>query len=178
MDATALINEMIDLRSFSNLWFWIALAGIWFSASHWVMGIPYDLALRGRAAGTEDEADFRDSVRVSVNRMTRGTEAGRVWTVAVSSFVLTVLVLLGFLYRIEFAQALFLLGFPLSLVWVASVRLALGLRDRGLETLGTDEIFNRIRTLRVIIQGISVLAIVVTSFWGMYVNATIGVLGR
>lgn len=45
------ISEVIDFRSFSNLWFWIALAVMWSTASHWVMGVPWDLVQRARRQG-------------------------------------------------------------------------------------------------------------------------------
>ncbi|MEM9756043.1 MAG: component of SufBCD complex, partial [Pseudomonadota bacterium] len=33
-------RDVIDLRSFSNLWYWIVLAVFWSSASHWGLGVP------------------------------------------------------------------------------------------------------------------------------------------
>ena len=48
MDAIDLAFEVIDMRSFSNLWYWVALAVLWSSASHWVMGIPHDMIYRAR----------------------------------------------------------------------------------------------------------------------------------
>ncbi len=43
-----LIFDLIDMRSFSNLWYWIALAVTWSSTSHWVLGVPFDMVLRAR----------------------------------------------------------------------------------------------------------------------------------
>ena len=42
------VFELIDMRSFSNLWFWIALAVLWSSVSHWVLGVPWDMVMRAR----------------------------------------------------------------------------------------------------------------------------------
>ena len=64
MDWTRLIFDLIDLRSFSNLWYWIALAVAWSSASHWVLGIPYDMVLRARRMGGQAEQDLTDITRV------------------------------------------------------------------------------------------------------------------
>ena len=60
--------EMIDMRSFSNLWFWIALAVMWSTASHWVLGVPFDMVLRARRHGGEAQADLEDIVRINVVR--------------------------------------------------------------------------------------------------------------
>ena len=48
MDLTQTLFDVIDFRSFSNLWFWIMLAVAWSTASHWVLGIPFDMVLRAR----------------------------------------------------------------------------------------------------------------------------------
>ena len=51
MEIYAILTEIIDLRSFSNLWFWIALAVMWSSTSHWVLGIPHDMIQRAKREG-------------------------------------------------------------------------------------------------------------------------------
>jgi hypothetical protein len=43
-----IVFEVIDMRSFSNLWYWIALAVLWSSTSHWVLGVPFDMIQRAR----------------------------------------------------------------------------------------------------------------------------------
>ena len=63
MDWYQTLFEMIDMRSFSNLWFWIALAVMWSTASHWVLGVPFDMVLRARRHGEEAQADLEDMVR-------------------------------------------------------------------------------------------------------------------
>ncbi len=47
--------------SFSNLWYWIALAVMWSSTSHWVLGVPYDMIQRARREGGQAEADLEDA---------------------------------------------------------------------------------------------------------------------
>jgi hypothetical protein len=63
------IFELIDMRSFSNLWFWIALAVVWSTASHWVLGVPYDMVLRARRVDGLAEVDLEDMVRININRI-------------------------------------------------------------------------------------------------------------
>ncbi|MEL7184122.1 MAG: component of SufBCD complex, partial [Pseudomonadota bacterium] len=50
--------EVIDFRSFSNLWFWIALAAIWSTASHWVIGVPFDMVRRAARGHEQSLADM------------------------------------------------------------------------------------------------------------------------
>ncbi|WP_010137785.1 hypothetical protein [Oceanicola sp. S124] len=170
----ATIFELIDLRSFSNLWFWIALAVVWSSASHWVLGVPFDLVIRAHRKGGQIEADLRDLIRINVNRMLFIADNAGVIVVGVLSFLLTVLGILGFYYWVEFCQALFLIALPLSVVWLLSVRTA---RRISQQALTVEALYSRIRGLRLAIQAIGMMAVLVTSFWGMYVNASLGVLG-
>ena len=70
MDFYARVFEAIDLRSFSNLWYWIGLAVFWSSVSYWVLGVPWDLIQRARRGDDEARAqDMQDIVRVNVNRL-------------------------------------------------------------------------------------------------------------
>ena len=56
MDLHLRIFEVIDMRSFSNLWYWIMLAVIWSSTSHWVLGVPHDMFIRARRQGGQNVA--------------------------------------------------------------------------------------------------------------------------
>ncbi|WP_163850579.1 component of SufBCD complex [Pseudooceanicola aestuarii] len=174
MNISTSIFELIDLRSFSNLWFWIALAVVWSSASHWVLGVPYDLVLRARRHRGRFEDDLIDLVRINVTRLLYAAEVSGLIMVGLGSFVLTMLVALGFFYDVEFAQALFLLMLPLSLVALMSVRTA---RQIRLEDPDPETLYKRLHRHRMAVQGIGVLAILITAMWGMYQNATLGVLG-
>ena len=70
MDWYQEIFEVIDMRSFSNLWFWIVLAVVWSSVSHWILGVPYDMVSRARRdSGGTAEADLEAIVRVNINRL-------------------------------------------------------------------------------------------------------------
>lgn len=167
MDWYKTIYELIDMRSFSNLWFWISLAVMWSSASHWVLGVPFDLATRARRKGGRAAKDFEDLVRINVNRLLYIMDVSGLWVVALAFFFLTALALLGFYYWIEFAQALFLLAFPMSMVAALSIRTAR--KIRSLKETG-EALYRRIALTRVFIQIIGALAIFVTSLWGMYQN--------
>ncbi|MGD9864957.1 MAG: component of SufBCD complex [Pseudodonghicola sp.] len=174
MDWYTTVFEMIDMRSFSNLWFWIALAVAWSSASHWVLGVPYDMVLRARRIGGQAEQDLEDLTRVNVNRLLYIARVSGAWLVGFGFFLLTCLALLGFVYRVEFAQALFLLGAPMSLVALLATRTAHRIQR---EAARGDLLRRRLTRCRLHTQMIGMLSIFVTALWGMYQNLSLGVLG-
>ncbi|PTX53120.1 MULTISPECIES: hypothetical protein [Gemmobacter] len=168
------IFELIDMRSFSNLWFWIMLAVQWSMTSHWVLGVPFDLVLRARRSGGQALEDLEAMARVNVNRLLYITHVSGLWIAGFVAFILTLLVVLGFYYGIEFAQAAFCLFCPMVVVSTLSVRSAHRIADgdhRG------EVLVRRLVHLRMGTQLIGMIAILLTSLWGMYQNMHIGVLG-
>lgn len=166
--------EVIDLRSFSNLWFWIALAVLWSTASHWVLGVPYDMVLRARRHGGQAEIDLEDIVRINVNRLLYIGQVSGLWLLGFGCFFMTMLAMLGFVYGMEFAQAVLLLAFPLSLVGLLSLSTARLIRE---EDAHGDRLHRRLMRHRFFTQIIGMMAIFVTALWGMYQNMSVGPLG-
>lgn len=175
MEWYEIVRELIDLRSFSNLWYWIALAVVWSTTSHWVLGVPYDLALRARRHGGQAELDLEMLVRINTNRLLHIGRVSGLWLLGLSCFLLTGLGILGFYYWVEFAQAVFLLAFPMTFVGLLSLSTA-RLIDEGSPT--GEALFQRLRKHRIITQAIGMLAIFVTAMFGMYQNLSIGALGH
>ncbi|NRB18593.1 MAG: component of SufBCD complex [Rhodobacteraceae bacterium] len=174
MDLFDTLVELIDMRSFSNLWFWIALAVVWSSASHWVLGVPIDLVYRAGRMGGQAERDLEDLVRVNVNRMLYIMQVSGVWLLGVGCFVLSGLLVLGVFYDVEFAQAVFLLVCPLSLVGLISLGVANRISREQIQGEGLRKLLVR---CRLYIQLIGTIAIFVTAMWGMYQNLKYGFLG-
>lgn len=175
MGLTANVFEMIDLRSFSNLWYWIMLAVLWSTTSHWVLGVPYDMVGRARRLRGPAEDDLRDLVRINALRLVGVADGAGHVLPGVVFFVLTVLLLLGFAYDVEFAQALVLMAAPLSLV----LALSLSAARRALAVLGQpDDLFRVLRRHRMACQGIGIVSIFVTAMWGMWQNFNLGALGH
>lgn len=170
-----LVFEAIDMRSFSNLWYWIALAVLWSSASHWILGVPYDLVQRAARQGGQAEEDLRQLVRININRIFYVADNLGLWLVAGAAAGLTALFLLGFLYDVEFAQAVFFLTCPMTVIaW-------LNIRTGNLVRAGADsgEPLRRLMGRhRFATQVIGVISIFVTAMWGMYQNLlVVGPLG-
>lgn len=169
------VFELIDMRSFSNLWYWIALAVAWSSTSHWVLGVPFDMVIRARRKGGQSETDLEDMVRINVNRLLFIGRVSGIWLLALAAFCLTILALLGFWYGIEFAQAVLLLAFPMSIVGLMSFSTAK--RIEAGENQGPS-LHRRLTRHRMATQGIGIVSIFITAMWGMYQNMSISALGR
>ncbi|MGB3316258.1 MAG: component of SufBCD complex [Albidovulum sp.] len=173
MDWKTLIFDLIDLRSFSNLWYWIALAVTWSTASHWVLGVPYDMVLRARRSGGQAETDLEDMVRINVNRILYITREAGLILITFFAFVLTTLVMLGFVYRNEFSQALILIAAPLSVVALMSVATALRIEATGERG---EALRRRLSVHRVGVQIIGMISIFITAIWGMLQNFNVSIL--
>lgn len=174
LDWYKVIFDLIDMRSFSNLWYWIVLAVLWSTASHWVIGVPFDMISRGKRHGGQAQTDLETMVRINVSRLLYITREAGTWLVAIWTFVLTMLVLLGFVYYIEFAQAVLFLFVPFSVLMLISVRTSL-LIEAG-ENTGAA-LHRRLLRHRVSTQALGMISIFITSLFGMYQNMHIGVLG-
>lgn len=164
--------EVIDLRSFSNLWFWIALAVFWSTASHWVIGVPFDMVRRAARGHDQSLHDMHTLANIQARRLTYIAEATGVISTALGFFAITMLSLLGFAYRVEFAQAILLLLIPLMVVTWLSLRTAL--RVDGLDPY---DLGNLLAAHRRRVQLVGIVSIFVTSMWGMWVNLNQSVLG-
>ncbi|ALI54372.1 hypothetical protein [Celeribacter marinus] len=168
------IFEVIDMRSFSNLWYWIALAVLWSTASHFVLGVPFDLAQKALKHGGERMQDLEDLVRINVNRLGNIAEISGLVIVAMASGGLTILFALGVFYDVEFAQAVFLMAFPMTIVFFLNIRTAKRIlvnAPRG------EALVDVLRRHRLKTQMIGMLFIFITAMWGMYQNIVTGPLG-
>lgn len=174
MDLLQTLTEIIDLRSFSNLWYWIALAVMWSSASHWILGVPYDMVHRARRTDGQSAQDLDDLVRINVNRVIYVVDMAGFWILGIACFVLSSLATLGFVLQVEFAQAVFLLLFPMSVVGLLNLVTARAIRAQN--PTG-EQLYRRLAICRVAIQMVGLISIFVTAMWGMYQNLQLGVFG-
>lgn len=161
------------MRSFSNLWYWISLAVLWSTASHWVLGVPYDLVHRAGRHGGQAQDDLEAIVRVNCNRMMSVSERSGLWLMLIVSAIVSSLVTLGFWYGIEFAQAVLLLMLPMVIVAFLSLRTAAYITQ---QSLSGNALRDRLARLRLIIQIIGMISIFITASWGMFYNLSHGAL--
>lgn len=173
MDLLKTVFDVIDMRSFSNLWYWIALAVLWSSASHWVMGVPFDMMTRARREGGQAQIDLEDLARINSGRLLGVVRAAAVLIVAMACFWLSILALLAFYYDVEFAQAVFFLVAPMTIVVWLSVRCAH--RIEAGEGTG-PELYRLLVIHRRYLQVLGMVSICVTAFFGMWQNLSISIL--
>jgi hypothetical protein len=169
-----IIFELIDMRSFSNLWYWIILAVMWSSSSHWVLGVPFDLISRARRQGGEAQQDLELLVRINTTRLLYIARTSGTWLIGMLCFILSALLILAVVYRIEFAQAVLFLLAPMCILAAMSIRVA-GIIEAG-ENSG-EVLDLRLMRHRFGIQLLGMVSIFVTSMFGMYQNMHIGALG-
>lgn len=167
------VFEVIDMRSFSNLWYWIALAVLWSSTSHWVLGVPHDMIQRGRREGGQAQVDVEDLVRINSGRLLHMVDTGALFIVALGCFWFTVLGVLAFFYDVEFAQAVFLLLAPMTLVVWLSIRTC---RKIAAEHAQGEALHRRLTIHRRLTQTIGMLAILVTALYGTWQNVSVSIL--
>ncbi|RRH72603.1 component of SufBCD complex [Falsigemmobacter faecalis] len=175
MDILRLLPEIIDFYSFSNLWFWIALAVMWSRASHFVLGVPWDLVTRARRSGDPQVLrDITALAEIHARRICHIARAGGAVLTGAVFALLTLLVVLGFGYGLHLAQALALLLVPAMLTSVLSRRACLRIEAGA----AADETFRLLSRHRFFVQLIGMIAIFVTSMWGMYQNLSVSILGN
>jgi hypothetical protein len=174
VDLYQVLVELIDMRSFSNLWYWIMLAVMWSSASHYVLGVPFDLITRARKQGGALQDDLEVLVRINTARMLYIARTAGVWLVAFLFFLISTLALLAGYYHVEFAQAVLFLLVPMTLLSLLSLRTA-AMIEAG-DSSG-DALHHRLIRHRISTQALGMVSIFVTSMFGMWQNLHIGVLG-
>lgn len=173
MNFYQILTEVIDLRSFSNLWYWIGLAVLWSSLSRVLLGAPYDMVRRARKQGGQMQQDVEAIVAIIVRRWLSLARAAAVPLLFIISVVLTMLFLLAFWFWIEFAQAVFFLLAPM--VPVGWLTLHTALKVETGESRG-EALFRRLLIHRRAVQMIGMVTIFVTALFGMWQNFSISVL--
>lgn len=167
LDWYTTVLELIDLRSFSNLWYWMAVAVLWSTASHWILGVPFDLIQRAGRSGGQAEIDLEDLIRINLNRIFYVVENSGHWLVGFVTTFHVMLIILGFWYDVEFMQALFFLAFPMTIIGVLSVWTGGRIRRDG----ATGDTLRKYLTQhRLITQMTGVISIFITGIYGMAQN--------
>jgi len=163
------VLSLIDMRSFSNLWYWIVLATLWSSLSYFVLGVPLDMIRRGRRDGGQAQADVEELVRITCGRVLHLVDENPATLVGLGCFWLSGLAVLAFYYEVEFAQAVFFLMAPIAGVVWTSIRLC---RRITAEHATGEVLYRRLIVQRRVIQSIGMVAIFVTAMFGMWHNVS------
>lgn len=175
MDLKTLLFEAINLRSFSNIWYWLVVAALWSIASNRIIGVPWDMVISARRQGGQALLDAEGLAHIHARRWIQTGGRSGLMILGLTAGLLSALAVWGFIHGIEFAQGLFLLLAPLTLVGLLSFRTASAIAS---EDIHGEALFRRLNRHRMVVQGIALLAIFVTAMWGMYHNMLTSVLGN
>lgn len=168
------VFTLIDLRSFSNIWFWLVVAASWSALTHNPLGVPFDMVLRARRQGGEALRDLEAMVAIQIRRRQQILSTAGVALVAGWAAVLAALAVLGFGYGMELAQALTLLSVPMTLVGLLRLRLMARIAQ---EATAGEQLCRRLTWHRTGVQATGLVAILITALWGMWFNLNIRALG-
>lgn len=162
------VLTLIEMNSFSSVWYWMILSVSWSLNSHYILGVPFDMVQR---AGRRKDADLIPDLEVftdlSIKRILIISERSGVLFLGTFFFCFSALAILGFFYFVELAQAVFLLLFPLALVWFRSIYVARRLsitQPRGHDLIGA------LKRHRMFVQGAGLVSVTLTVIWGMVHN--------
>ncbi|TJZ91595.1 hypothetical protein FA743_10890 [Paracoccus gahaiensis] len=120
---------LLDSRSFTTIWYWLALIGMWSAAGRTVLGVPSEVLARARSAQDGGAGQgpavitLLDWLSLVLPRWRLRPQEGAVF-LGVTSFLMTSLIVLGFGFWLEMAQALVLLLGPFWVLFWMRVRLA------------------------------------------------------
>lgn len=162
-----IILSQIEFRTFSNIWYWLAVAVTWASVSHWIIGIPFDMIYAARRHGGQAAQDLDRMAAINVRRLMQLAGTPGLVLTGMAAFFIASAAMLGFFYGLEFAQGLMCLACPLVLVGGLTWRLC-----RRLDTtpLTGAPLVKALLSLRFWIQVIAMAAIFCTAILGMFVN--------
>ena len=163
-----LLVEYIDLRSFSNLWYWIAVFAIWNKAVRNGLGVPHGMVGNARREGGQALQDLEVMARITTTRMLAFSRGLGPWLVGLISFAGTILGLLAFVYHSGLALALFCLLAPLCLLGYLSLQAAIRV-EAGEDQ--SEALLALLTQHRRSVQVLAVVAVGVTILFGLYANA-------
>ena len=117
----------IDGKSFASVWFWLTLGVTWFVVARYPFSISNELILQAR----NFEESARLSVEVLAEMRAKKLLAFNLWKVAAFSFIGSIIFVFGWIYQIEFAQALFVWLVPIMGVGGVSLYTAYRVQNRS-----------------------------------------------
>ena len=165
--ANEIFVNLFQNKSFDDIWYWLVLAVSWSLTTYWTMGVGDQDARAAQEKGGKYLTNFETLVGIYCERTENGIVRHGPYVILVVSFLLASLATLGFWFWILFAQAMFVLVFPLCLTTLVSIVFA---RRQVRDPARGRDLLKRYKTLRLVKQTIGVFAIATTSLWGAIVT--------
>lgn len=146
--------------SFFSVWYWALTIVVWTAVSWRTLGVPHDLLLR--AARLPEAARRVDLIAGFAAERIAGIGAALgAAGAAAGGFAIAALATLAYLFRIEAAEAAFVILFPLAIVGIGTLRLARQVRRERLAGEALRRLLARRRAMN---QAIAVIAILAAAF--------------
>ncbi|MBP7001525.1 component of SufBCD complex [Amaricoccus sp.] len=148
--------SVFRFESFFSVWYWALTVVVWALVCQRTLGVPHDMVVR--AARLPEVAERVDLLaRIGAERLAGIGDACGAWAAAAAGFALAGLATLAYAYRVEAAEAAFLLAFPLAAAGFGTLRLARQVRARR---LSGEALRKRLSRRRAINQAIAMVAMV------------------
>lgn len=158
------IWDLIDLGSFSSLWFWLFLGVFWARIMQAPMGIPVDLVRRAQGGSTNAQADLETLSGLKIHQeLAISRSPARIWRAGGWAFALGLLAGLAVIYGVELAQAGFAMLLPCAVVKLLEARAARRMAD----VPDMDALVRAHTVLRRQVHGIGIAAVFLTTIFGM-----------
>lgn len=163
-----ILRELMNFDSFWTLWFWLAHVIAWSMASHFTMGVPYDVVIEANREEGEDGPYAQAAEAMLQAQMFRFARLGERYGVGLTgavAFLLTVLATLGILADLEFARALATIVGPLTFIYVLTILAAISWRRKGLSGAALRAVLKRQRIINQLVGLMGVLLAVIGSMY-------------
>ncbi len=150
----------VEFDSFWNIWFWIIVVISWSMSTHWTMGVPYDAIQMANRRGGIWAEQCEQMAQANIHRFCYYGQTFGIYFAALIGFLLAIIGTLGFWFKYEFAQAMFVLVAPLVGVQLLGFGLAVKAQRLGLTGEALRRALSRRRFWN---QVIGIAAIMVTA---------------
>lgn len=172
------ILAVLDHSSFLSVWFWIVMAFAWVSATHTVLGVPFDSIVRADWNPDVFETEVDQIAHASAHRLAYLWDKLPLIIVGGVAFGGSGLLVMAVGYRIEMAQAAATILVPLAWVRAREIRLAHRIRREDLHgnRLRRKMVFHRFMDQLIGVGSISVAAIL-TAMRALETGALLRVMG-
>ncbi|MEM8657896.1 MAG: hypothetical protein AAGF22_07350 [Pseudomonadota bacterium] len=148
-----IVRELMNFNSFWTIWFWLAHVVAWSMASHFTLGVPFDMVVEANREKEEGGPYARATDAMIQAQIFRFTTLFRRYGMLLSgstAFLIAVLLTLGTLGDSEFARAMLSIMIPLTLIYIFTIRFAIRMEREGLsgatlrKALGKQRLINQL----------------------------------
>ncbi len=167
------IASAISMRSFSTLWYWIAVAAFWAWATRQVMGVPHDVVARARR-GADQMQQLEIWAQMQARRLAYFWQRGQIFIVAIAGSTLGLTTVLAFGYGMELAQALWFVLAPMVVISAMSVRLAIRVLGEDGHGNALLRVMFRFRIYTQVLSFVFIFANVIFAFFQMLTQGLLG----